>query len=244
MRAMDVMTTDVITVAADTSVQDLAALLCKHGISGVPVVDATNKLVGIISEGDLLHRAEIGTERRTERRRTRWVDSIASDRDLARDYVKSHSKTIQNVMTRNVVTVDEMTELAEIANLLETKRIKRVPVVRDGKVIGIVSRANLVRALVAMKSQPATDTDSDDRTISQKLLAELQGHELLAELQGQEWTRAWAADITVRDKIVHLWCSDDQSEEERQALRVAAENTPGVRGVEVHIVHRPRRDWW
>jgi CBS domain-containing protein len=230
MRAADVMTTDVITVAPERSVQDLAAILANHGISGVPVVDAAYNLVGIVSEGDLLHRAETGTERRTQRQRARWLDALAWDRDLARDYVKSHSRTVRDVMTRDVITITETTELHEVANLLETKRVKRVPVVRDGKVIGIVSRANLVRALAATKSQRASDTDIDDRTIRAKLLA---------ELQGQEWAKVWAADIIVRDKVVHLWCSDDQSEEGRQALRVAAENTPGVRGVEEHMVPTP-----
>jgi CBS domain-containing protein len=230
MRAVDVMTTDVITVAPEKSVQDLAALLANRGISGVPVVDAANNLIGIVSEGDLLHRTETGTERRIQPRRARWLDAFAGDRDLARDYVKSHSRTVRDVMTRDVITVTETTELGEVAILLETKRVKRVPVVRDGKVIGIVSRANLVRALAATKNQPATDTDTDDRTIRAKFLA---------ELQGKEWARVWAADVIVRDKIVHLWCSDDQSDEARQALRVAAENTPGVRGVEEHIVPTP-----
>jgi CBS-domain-containing membrane protein len=230
MRAEDVMTTDVVTVAPETSVQDLAALLANHGISGVPVVDAANNLVGLVSEGDLLHRTETGTERRTQRRRVRWLDAFGSDRDAARDYVRSHGRTVRDVMTRDVITVTETTELDEVANLLETKRVKRVPVVRNGKVIGIVSRANLVRALATTKIPPATDTDTDDRTIRAKLLA---------ELQGQEWARVGAADVIVRDKVVHVWCSDDQSEEVRQALRVAAENTPGVRGVEEHIVPTP-----
>jgi len=230
MRAMDVMTTNVITIAPDKSVQDLAALLGNHGISGVPVVDSGGKLVGVVSEGDLLHRAETGTERRTERRRTRWLDSLASDRDLARDYVKSHGRTVKDIMTPDVIAVSETTGLDEIANLLETKRIKRVPVLREGKLVGIISRANLVRALAATKSPPVAEAESDDRTIRRKLLT---------ELQGQEWAKVWAADIIVRDKVVHLWCSDDHSEEERQALRVAAENTPGVRGVEEHIVPVP-----
>jgi CBS domain-containing protein len=230
MRTTDVMTTDVVTVTPETPVRDLAALLGKHGISGVPVVGAANELVGIVSEGDLLHRTETGTEHRTERRRAWWLDSLASARDLAAEYVKSHGRTVGDVMTRDVITVNETAGLDEIANLLETKRIKRVPVVRDGMVIGIVSRANLVRALAATKSQPETDSDADDRTIR---------HRLLAKLQGQEWARVWAADIIVRDKVVHLWCSDDWSDAELQALRVAAENTPGVQGIEEHIVRVP-----
>lgn len=227
MRAIDVMTTDVITTTSDASIQSLATLLCERGISGVPVVDAAGALVGIISEGDLLHRAETGTERRTERRRARWLDALASDRQLASDYVKSHGRKVGEIMTREVITVTEETNLDEIADLLETKRIKRVPVVRGGKIVGIVSRANLVRALATAKIEPAGGPDNDDYAIRRKLLA---------ELQGQEWAKVWATDIIVRDNIVHLWYGDEVPEEERRALRVAAENTSGVRGIEEHAV--------
>jgi CBS domain len=172
----------------------------------------------------------------TGRRRSWWLDTIASDQDLARAYVKSHGRTVKDVMTPDVISVTDTTELAEIAMLLETKRIKRVPVVRDGKLVGIVSRANLVRALAAAKSEPATNADSDDRTIRQKLLSELKGQEWF---KMQNWSKIWAADVLVRDRVVHFWFSQNQSEEERRALRVAAENFPGVRGVEEHIVPAP-----
>src|SRR5580692_8668968 len=163
MRAVDVMTTDVITVDPDTTVRALATLLAERGISGAPVVDSGGRLVGVISEGDLLHRAEIGTARRhRERRRSWWLDHFAAE--LARDYVKSHGRTVKDIMTRDVVTVSEDTDLAEIATLLETKRIKRVPVTRDGKVVGIVSRANLVRALAAATTgAPMPAANADDR---------------------------------------------------------------------------------
>ncbi|HVB15035.1 MAG TPA: CBS domain-containing protein [Stellaceae bacterium] len=228
MRAMDIMTTAVITVGPDTSVQDLAKLLSDRAISGAPVVDANNRLVGIVSEGDLLHRAETGTERRVERRRSRWLDSLAADRDLARDYIKSHAGKVADIMTRKVITVDETAALGDVANLLETNKIKRVPVLRAGQLVGIVSRANLVRALAVTPIQPVGD--GDDHAMRAKLLAEL-GH--------QEWAHVWAADIIVRDKVVHLWFSDDRPEEERQAVRIAAENVPGVRAVEEHTVPAP-----
>jgi CBS domain-containing protein len=231
MRAMDVMTTNVFAVRPETSVQEIAQLLSERNISGVPVVDATNQLVGIVSEGDLLHRVETGTEQRLpRRRRSWWLDRLASEEELARDYVKSHGRTAEDVMTRDVVTVNETTELAAVANLLETKRIKRVPVVKDGKLIGIVSRANLVRALATAGSRFTADTAPDDRTIRQKLLD---------ELRGQQWVHTWAADIIVRDGIVHIWVSDDRPQAEKDALRVAAENIPGVRGVEEHLVPAP-----
>ena len=230
MRAMDVMTTAMVTIGPDTAVHDLAKLLSERGISGVPVVDLDNRLVGIISEGDLLHRAETGTERRTERRRSRWLDTFASDQEAARDYVKAHGRTVREIMTRDVISVSDTTELADIATLLETRRIRRVPVVRDGQLVGIISRANLVRALAMTKSESAIEADSDDRTIRQKLVA---------ELTGQEWVHMWGADIIVRDRVVHLWFSDDRSDEERQAVRIAAENIPGVRQVQEHIVPAP-----
>ena len=136
MRAMDVMTTAVITVDPDTTVQTSATLLAERGISGAPVVDASRRLVGIVSEGDLLHRAKIGTARRhRERRRSWWLDDFASDfaSELAREYIKSHGRTVKDIMTRDVVSVTEDTDLGEVAALLETKRVKRVPVTRDGK---------------------------------------------------------------------------------------------------------------
>jgi CBS domain-containing protein len=229
MRAMDVMTTDVITVDPETTVQAMATLLAERGISGAPVVDANGRLVGIVSEGDLLHRAEIGTARRhRERRRSWWLDHFASE--LARDYVKSHGRTVRDIMTRDVVTATENTDLGDVAALLEAKRIKRVPITRDGKVIGIISRANLVRALAATKGAPLREGEDDDRTIRARLLAEL-GRE--------EWAKVWPEDIIVRDGVVHFWLSSDAPQENKQALRVAAETTPGVRGVEEHVVPAP-----
>jgi CBS domain-containing protein len=228
---MDVMTTNVFTVRPDTSVQEIAQILSERNISGVPVVDAAGQLVGIVSEGDLLHRIETGTERRVHRRRRSWwLDRFESEEELARDYVKSHGRTAEDVMTREVVTVRDTTDLAEVANLLETKRIKRAPVVKDGRLVGIVSRANLVRALATAGTRLTADTATDDQTIRQKLID---------ELRGQEWVHTWAADIIVRDGVVHIWVSDDRPQAEKEALRVAAENIPGVRSVEEHLVPAP-----
>jgi len=230
MNATDVMTANVITVTPQTSVRHLAELLGRHGISGVPVVDSANHLVGIVSEGDLLHRVETGTERRSEHRRARWFDGLVGDHDIARDYLKSHGRAVGDVMTRDVVTVAETAELDEIADLLESKRIRRVPVVRDGKVVGIVSRANLVRALAMAERRPADGVVLDDFAIRDALLA---------ELRGKPWAKAGSAEIMVRNNVVHLWYSDDQPVAEQQAIRVAAENTPGVERVEEHLVHVP-----
>ncbi len=229
MRAVDVMTPNVIMVDQDTTVQDFATLLSERGISGTPVVDNMGRMVGIVSEGDLLHRAELGTERHRQSRRSWWLEHFASE--LARDYVKSHGRTVKDIMTRDVATVTEDADLADIATLLETKRIKRVPVMRDGKVVGIVSRANLVRALAAASGAPTPGGGDNDRAIRARLLA---------ELGQQQWaTRLWEQDVIVNNGVVHLWFGSDEPEERRQAVRVAAENVAGVRGVEEHEVPIP-----
>jgi CBS domain-containing protein len=229
MHAADVMTPTVVSVDPDMTVQDLAKLLSERGISGAPVVDAGGRMVGIVSEGDLLHRAELGTERRGERRTSWWLEQFAAG--LARDYVKSHGRTVKDIMTRDVVAVAEDADLADVARLLETKRIKRVPVLRDGKIVGIVSRANLVRALGAIPATTASSTLEDDRAIRQRLIA---------ELGRQRWAgRVWAQDIIVTNGVVHLWFGSDEPEERRQAVRVAAENIPGVQRAQVHVVPVP-----
>jgi len=227
MRAMDIMTTDVISVDPNTTVQGLATLLAERGISGAPVVDASGRLVGVVSEGDLLHRAEIGTARRHRvRRRSWWLDHFASD--LARDYVKSHGRTVNDIMTRDVVTVPEDADLADVAAVLEAKRIKRVPVVRGDKVVGIISRANIVRAVGATKGAPPRTGEDDDRSIRARLLT---------ELSGETWASSvWPEDVIVRDGVVHFWTSEDEPEEKRHAMRVAAEAISGVRGIQDHVM--------
>jgi CBS-domain-containing membrane protein len=221
MRASDVMTSEVISVDQNATVTAVARLLAERGISAVPVVDKGNRVIGVVSEGDLLHRAETGTERR----RSWWLDMMASTNQLAGDYIKSHSGKVKDVMTRDVISVAETTPVADIAVLLEMHRIKRVPVVSDGKLVGIVSRANLVRALAMTIDEPASGTEADDRAIREKLLA---------ELKAQKWAEVSPANITVKHRVVHLW-SSYLSEQEKRALVVAAENIPGVRRVEDHM---------
>jgi CBS domain-containing protein len=221
MRAMDVMTTKVITVDEKATVPEAARLLAEHGISAVPVIDKDERVIGIVSEGDLLHRAETGTERC----RSWWLDMMSSTNKLAGEYIKSHSGKVKDVMTRDVLSVTEETSVADIAVLLETKRIKRVPVLRDGKLVGIVSRANLVRALAMTINEAANGGEADDRAIRDKLLV---------ELKAQKWAEVSPANVTVKDKVVHLW-SSYLSEQEKRALIVAAENIPGVRRVEDHM---------
>jgi CBS domain-containing protein len=220
MRARDVMVRAVVTTSPDTTVEKLARLMINLRISGVPVLDGDGRLVGIVTEGDLLRRAETGTERH----RSRWSELFSSNSRLAAEYIKSHAKRVADIMTREVVSIDEMATLAEIADLLETKQIKRVPVVHDGRIVGIVSRADLLQVLAS--GGVKTADEDRDRTIRDQLLT---------KLRSQKWADASEGRVVVSDGVVHFW-GIVGSEAERKALRVAAENTPGVLGIEDHTI--------
>jgi CBS-domain-containing membrane protein len=220
MNAKDIMTSPVITVGPEASVREIAALLLDKRISGVPVVEK-GRLVGLVSEADLLHRHENGTER-VARSRSWWLNLFSGGPSLE-DYVKSHARTARDVMTREVVSVTADTSAADIADLLESRGIKRVPVLRGGRLVGIVSRANLIQTLAVDKRSRKAVRGSDDSTIRERLLA---------ELEQQPWWRG-SSTLIVTNGVVHYWGLID-SEDERQAARVAAENVPGVRKVKDH----------
>ncbi len=224
MRATDVMVRSVATTTPETKIEELAKLMINLRISGVPVLDRNGQLVGIVTEGDLLRRTETGTERL----RSRWSEWFSASSRLAAEYIKSHARRVEDIMTREVVSVGEFATLGEIAELMETKRIKRVPVVRGGKIVGIVSRADLLRVLAS--GGAATTAEDSDRTLRERLLA---------ELSKQEWANPTGSNVVVSDGVVHFW-GIVGSEEERRALRVVAENTPGVRGIEDHTISGPR----
>ena len=223
MRAIDVMTRDVVAAPPEVTVQDIARVMINHRISGIPIIDQDRRLVGIVTEGDLLRRVEIGTERR----RSRWSEWFSPNSQLAADYIEAHARRVADIMTREVTSVDESATLAEITDLMETKRIKHLPVVHEGKLVGIVSRADLMKALASYGT--SAPDEENDRSIHSRLLA---------ELRNQTWSHLNAGDIVVSDGVVHFW-GVVASEEERRALRVAAENFPGVRGVEDHAIIGP-----
>jgi CBS domain-containing protein len=204
------MVRDVVTATPEMAVQDVAQLMINHRVSGIPVVDGDRQLVGIITEGDLLRRVETDTLRQ----HTGWSEWFSPNSRLAAEYIRSHARRVADVMTREVTSVGEFATLGEIADLMETRRIKRVPVVHDGKLVGIVSRADLLKVLASSEANPRDD--ERDRSIRGRLFA---------ELRNQRWSRLNEADIVVSDGVVHLW-GVVGSEEERAALHVAAENTP------------------
>jgi CBS domain-containing protein len=221
MRAAEVMTRTVITVDPDAQITEAIRLMLQHKISGLPVVDKGGKLVGILTEGDLLRRAETGTQRR----RPRWLEYLVGPGKLAADYVHTHARKVSELMTTEVQTVDEDAPLDQIVELMERHRIKRVPVVKAGKLVGLVSRANLLRALASL-SREAKPAAAGDLAIRERLLA---------ELEKQPWAPTALTDITVRNGVVELWgvITDDR---QRQALKVAAENIAGVKEVKDHLV--------
>jgi CBS domain-containing protein len=222
MKAADVMTRRVVSVSPETSVAEAVRLMLQDDISGLPVVDEHGRLAGIVTEGDFLRRAETDTERR----RQRWLTFLLGPGRLAQEYVHTHGRKVAEVMTPDVVSVTEYTPLREIVRLMEGRRIKRVPVTRDGKLVGIVSRANLLRAMASVAGEVGTADTDDDSEIRTRLLA---------ELEKQPWVPQVSTNIVIRNGIVHLW-GVIFDEEQRRALVVAAENVPGVKGVEDHLV--------
>jgi CBS domain-containing protein len=213
MRAIDVMVRDVVTVHPDTDVAEAIRLLAEHDVSALPVVDSEGNLLGILSEADLIHRVEIGTEKH----RPWWLEAVTGANKLAEEFAKSHGKKVGEIMTSNVVSVSKETQLSEIAALFERKRIKRVPVVEDGKFVGVVSQSNLIQALASVVGR----MDQHDETDRQIRL------ELMSRLEQQTWTDFGRRNITVSDRVVHLWGLVG-SEAERKALLALAEGVPGV----------------
>lgn len=220
MKAADIMTQGVLSVSPTASVMHAVAMMLQRRISGLPVVDDGGTLVGIVTEGDLLRRAETGTQRQ----RPRWIEFLIGPA-LASEYVHACGRKVRDVMSTTVHTIAPDTPLDEIVKIMESRRIKRLPVVRDGRVIGIVSRANLLRALASFASVTKF-TKVDDATIRQALTA---------ELEKQPWAPNALVDIIVSEGVVHLWGAI-MDERQRPGIRVAAENTPGVKAVRDHLV--------
>jgi len=221
MRVGDVMTRQVITIEKDAPVQRAIRLLLQNRISGLPVVDADGRLKGIVTEGDFLHRAETGTARR----RPRWVEFLVGPGKLASEYVHTHSRFVADVMTVDVHTVSEETSLDEVVRLMEKYHVKRFPVVKDGKVVGIISRANLLRALASVAAEvPATT--GDDAAIRESFFM---------DLALQPWAPRTSINPVVRNGVIELW-GNIFDEREREALRVMAQNLAGVKAVQDHLV--------
>jgi len=224
MKAADIMTTKVVTVAADATAQEAAAQMLRHRVSALPVVDQSGKLIGIVSEGDLMRRGELGTERE----RSWWLELLTSNRTLATDYAKAHGRKVSEVMSRKLIAANPDTPINDIALLLEQHAIKRVPIVDKGKLVGIVARANLVQALAGLNVKTPEKQAGKDSEIRE---------EVLARLSGAPW-RPWLLNVTVHDGVAELW-GIANSNDEKTAAGVAVENAPSVVKVNNHIIVRP-----
>jgi CBS domain-containing protein len=224
MKASDIMVTDVITVTPESDVREVATLLLTTHISAAPVVDAGGRLVGMISEGDLVRRGEAGTAHE----RPWWLRLLMGRELMAGEFLHEHSRRTGDLMTRQVVSAAPDMPVADIATLLERHRIKRVPIVADGRIAGIVSRANLIQALATFRHAAGPKPVAD---------AELR-EKVESRLRLEPWVRPSLVNVTVTGGTVDLWGIVD-SATEKQALRVAVEIVPGVKAINDNIVVRP-----
>jgi len=221
MKASDLMTSLVVTVRADATIEYAAQLMLQYRISGLPVTDSDGAVLGIITESDLLRRAETGTENRHDR----WASLLIGPGRLAREYVRTHGRKVAEVMTERVFIVTPETPLADLVALMETKHVKRVPVVDQGRLVGIVSRADVMATLVGLLSEKPAGAATD---------AEIR-EKVLAEIDRQPWGPRDGIDVVVTNGVVVLK-GMIPGERERAALCVAAENVPGVKAVHDRLV--------
>jgi len=219
MQVRDVMTANVISVKSDESILRAARLMLQNRISGLPVVDANGALVGVVTEGDFLRRGELGTSRR----RPKWIEFLVGPGRLASEYVQQSGRKVAEVMTPNPLTVAEDDSLETVVQLMERRRIKRLPVMRGGRMVGIISRANLMHALASIARETPTTT-IDDATIRDRILEALAEH---------HW--AFGVNVVVKDGVAEIW-GTIMDERERQGCIVAVENVPGVKQVHDHLV--------
>jgi CBS domain-containing protein len=220
MKASDVMTRNVITVGRETSVANAIRLMLDNNVSGLPVLD-NGKVVGILTEGDLLRRSETGTEKH----RPRWLEILMGPGRMAGEYVRSHGRKVEAIMTAEVISVAGDTSLDEVVGLMERRRIKRVHVIERDVLVGVVSRLDLLRALLCAIEAEHSEHRGDDDIREQ----------IMAELAKAAWVPGDGLSISVKDGVVDL-SGVILDEKEREALRVVAENVPGVRAVEDHLV--------
>ncbi len=222
MIVADVMTRNVISIAPDATVEEAAKTMLDRGISGLFVVDAKGELAGIVTEGDLLRRDELGTQRH----RPWWLRILVSPGRQATDFTHTYGRHVSDVMTQDVIAVPSSAPLEEVVVTMEAHRIKRLPVVANNRVIGVVSRSDLLRYLIGhARRKPAAATD--DSTIR---------NTILDTLEKQAWAPVTSLNVTVADGVVDVWgtITDDA---ERRAICIVVENTPGVKQVHDHLVY-------
>ena len=219
MRVMDAMSKRVISISPTASVAEALDLMLREHISGMPVVDRKGALVGVISEGDFLRRFELGTAERS----ASWLKGIMFSGSVAKNYARTHARRVDEIMSSDVLTVGPNEDLGDAAALMESRRIKRLPVVgEDGRTVGILTRADFIRALLAVIRPSHVDVTIDDAEIEQRIDS---------ELHAQSWTPMATIDFAVKNGVV-TFTGMVTDERHRAGIRALAENIPGVR--EVH----------
>jgi CBS domain-containing protein len=221
MKAAEVMTRRVLTVAREGMLDDAIRVMLQNRISGLPVVDEAGKPVGMLTEGDLLRRAET----QTERKRPRWLEFLRGPGKIADEYIHTHSRRVKEVMSSRLISAAPDTPLEDVVKLMERHHIKRLPILDDGHLVGIISRANLLQALSVVAHDIPSSAASDDEIRAR----------LWNEINTADWAPSGLINIIVRDGVVHL-SGMVTTAREREALRVAAENTPGVKSVQSELV--------
>lgn len=219
MKAAEIMVKDVVTTGPEASVQELATLMLERRISGLPVVDGSGRLLGIVSEGDLIRRPEIDTDRV----KLGWLRLLLSDEARARDFVKSHGRKAREVMTQPAISVATDAPLAEVVRLMARHRIKRLPVVDKGRLVGLVTRTDLLRAVAARQAvAPADVKDEELRARIDVMLRE------------EDWAASAVVYVQVEKGVAQLW-GTVESQEQREALILAVRGVPGVKDVQPHL---------
>jgi CBS domain-containing protein len=222
MRVKDVMTKNVTSITPQATVAEALDVMTRSRISGLPVIDETGGLVGIVSEADFLRRSELGTEKS----QAHWLGSIFMPGHAADIYARAHAKHIDQIMTTDVATIDENANLGEAVTLMEQRRVKRLPVVADGKVVGMIARADFVRALALFVRHSYDEALVSDNEIKRRIEE---------EMEAQLWAPTASVDVAVKDGVVNL-NGVITDERERNALHALVENVEGVRQVHDHMV--------
>ncbi len=221
MIVADIMVRNVISVGPDATVREVASLMLERRISGVPVVNDARRVLGVVSEGDLIRRPEIGTDQV----KTGWLHLFLSDEERARDFVKSHGRKAREVMTQPAICVTPDTQLAVVVQLMERHRIKRLPVLEHDRLAGVVTRADLLRALVAHQAAPAVAASDQELRAS-----------IVSMLRDEDWAASAVVHVQVENGVAQLW-GTVESAPQREALLVAVRGVPGVKDVRPHLGH-------
>lgn len=227
MRAKDVMSDGVVSLRSDATLYEAAEMLVNCRVSAMPVLDKDNFMIGIVSEADLLQRPEVGAGPVA----AGLLSQLADDAMATAVLEYAHSHNVVDVMSKNVVTADENASLAEVCELMTKHRIKRVPILREGSVVGIASRVDMLKALLSPGRQVGLVRPPADAPSSAD---ELLRRGVMAALEGQSWSVARHSEVVVKDGVAHLW-GMVTAETMRQAYQTTAEKVPGIHSVENHM---------